>query len=1281
MVEDSGVKDICKAVEARVKELQTKIEDWWFDQSLFSHGQKLRTKLKIFYAYVQVYHHQNFRRSDGEIEKNIKALIDMLENSESYRDCDEDNRQLMELVLGTAYRRLAQFRIERYLDADQEHRKADYYLEKNAAFIDNIDWTASAWAEADDPQKENYVITLLFLLNKAKYFRDIAEKDALRVDSSYWRALMLFHGITEKVMESSGMHVNIPMDGVMARIYVSAKLNIVRVYRQQQDYDKAQKECRKLINFCISSIRSEGDREEIREIVKRIPEFQGKKEQSDDETAVQPGAQPTAGGMCGDGSVCGLKYVRNQKDGVDYLFEDYILQALLQLGITNRDRVVFNGSVNGKSLIKQAMKVFLVLGVVDHVKDRGTLDSGSEEVQKSCKNQIIQCIDSLDEMGFDSSRKRAKGQEKYDRFAEEVVRLCTSTTEGAKGNILKNDDAKNNLAVCLKKLEYYDEAEKILADASLQDNRFAEYNRCKCMLDSKLPISVQKIREYCNKKPQEDKGRQESAEAQEDNGQQEGTKAQGDKGQQEGAKAQEEQKTVYIYTDDLEHTNSKWRFLYARYLLATGKYEEAEQEFHDISGMRAIRWNSLELKAAYLEAQCMLRNKQYLRAIGILTNILDALKKLGDEKSKGQGRHEIRTEIDLGWCFMMEDRYQDALDVYIKLLGYLLDQDEKMQVKELLQILRSEVAKESGPVSEQELSISWYKVDDKHQMMILHNIYGCLSYMQMRNQGNMLGEDDAEKLISEICRQRESQDIEIDFLSGLKELNLMKRKSDSDQKGEEARKSWGELSDKFGRVLKERPQDIIVYSCWAICKVNHCLNIPKSDDKIFPKEKERLLEGLVSSTTPITMKCYIEVSKLIVGEQAESFLDIVQDQGKTCDTELERSFLELFCHVQLLENGTNQVFMQLMENREFQSIEIITRARLLAEIVYLYGYILQIKNQFRVTYGDLKSIRTKYYGTKSADEQSIICQYTKLQTIKCLLLEKDAVEGKKGKEPKLRMSNVARMNDACEGVVFREVFKSIAEKEGKQEYLEIAQGYIDNSFGFKGDAKFSSYDSDVYLASFSMNANNFGLWSNYAENEKGCIIGFDESFFDFVDDSYYFIFDDEAEENTLYSVKYVDDTNQKQLKFPESDDKNWSVVKESILHILSGIVQIEKKLPDRNQGTGAEKAGGSISEKAAGEIRAFIADRINEIRFLFKSQSYGYEEELRMIRCSRTPQIDENGDSPVPRLYIDVEKKLENLTLILGSKVEQEQFKELSVWAKNTGKVKEVIWSDLNRPK
>lgn len=81
-------------------------------------------------------------------------------------------------------------------------------------------------------------------------------------------------------------------------------------------------------------------------------------------------------------------------------------------------------------------------------------------------------------------------------------------------------------------------------------------------------------------------------------------------------------------------------------------------------------------------------------------------------------------------------------------------------------------------------------------------------------------------------------------------------------------------------------------------------------------------------------------------------------------------------------------------------------------------------------------------------------------------------------------------------------------------------------------------------------------------------------------------------------------------------------------------------------------------KSVAEEIRAFIVDRLNEVRFLFKRTGYEYEHELRLVQCSHKPEID-NHSFAVPRLYIDMEKEIENLTVKLGSKLEDQQIKEI----------------------
>lgn len=1207
-------------------EYQNKIQEWWFDDTLYNENNSalIRTELKRYYAFIQVYYHENFRNSSTQIEKHLEALIEKIEREERYKTCEGYDQKLMALVLGSAYRRLGQFKAERYQPAEAEQNKAIQYLEKDISLFKQT-------VPENTVSEEDFVVMLLFLLNKAKYFRDTAEKDTSRMDASYWRAIMLFQEIKRKIEEK---YHETQIKGVLARIYVSAWLNIAQIYRFKQEYEPSARECEHLVAFCINSLENEKEKDKIREVVKKLPKVLD---------------------ISLERKFLVEKFIQEGRNKVDCLFEDYILQALLQLGISYRDRVDFNGSCIGNIWVRRAIGVFLVLGIIDLIKEKGI---------KACTGQIESALDTL------------QGLEPYsmnglEDLVKQIRDLCISVgTSDSSESVLKNEDAKNNLAVCLKKLNHYSDSIKILSDERLKENKFAEYNLYKCYLESNLTKEMEVIHDYCYKEDSD------------------------------------KERPVYVYPEEPEKSNFKWLFLYARYLFAQEKYEEAEKMFSLIKNSKAIQWDSLELKAAYLEAQCQIQRKKYLGAIASLSNIHETLLKLDKENRRS---HEIRTEIDLGWCLTVEDRYQEALDVYRELLIYLVWgslpfiennsvnksglPDDRARLKYTLEKLKENLTPIQEPCdgTNPTYAENWHAVSSSSQKEILHNLYDCWTYLHMKDTQDT---QDAEMsdLIEEICLLIENNDIYIQFLKGLRKMNLLKREFDqNDQPIEQnMREEWRKLSEAFGEILRNRPQDTITYSCWAIGKVNYCMELSRQDSE-FETQKKQLLLGLVSSTTPITMKSYIEVARIILNRDGDNnFLNISRETKNKEGMELEYAFLELFCHVNLLENGTNQAFMNLMTNQSFHSIELVARAELLAYIVELYGDILRMKAQLRVTYDDLKDFANRKKRSfpdkedhSQKDIKPIICQYTRLSTLKCILpkISRGVMGENVDTEPKFRMSNAAWMNDASEGAMFKILCENIAQLgEGSgnpNTYVEVIKKYIDSSSDYKSVDEISSYDGDVYIASFSMNQDNFGLWSNYADKEKGCIIGFDQSFFDLVDKNYYSILDDELEENALYRILYVDENkllrreNGPIVKSFIGDNKtqDMDMIKTCIPNILKKLEKIEEKLQNTD----------FITPEAAGVVRAFIVGRLNEIRFLFKSVSYEYEEEMRLLRCSQNPKVDDSGTSAVPWLYINVEKKLDNLTVILGSKVELQQVRELSVWAKSTGRVKHVIWSGLNR--
>lgn len=261
-------------------------------------------------------------------------------------------------------------------------------------------------------------------------------------------------------------------------------------------------------------------------------------------------------------------------------------------------------------------------------------------------------------------------------------------------------------------------------------------------------------------------------------------------------------------------------------------------------------------------------------------------------------------------------------------------------------------------------------------------------------------------------------------------------------------------------------------------------------------------------------------------------------------------------------------------------------------------------------------------------------------------------------------SATAYMNDTYEGGVFGKLLSECVNSSESKNVPETMEYYFNTTSQ-------NVADSMVYITSFSQAGNNFQMWSIYAELEKGCTIRFSDDFFD-IRDSYIDPIEDlENNAYSLYQVQYYNGNEDAALiSFKGQLSNIWNCLK-NIKEILTRKSN-EFKGNDKNE---------RLFNNASAEIRAFVADRLNEIRFLFKSKDYEYESELRLIRSSRFPRIDEeNVDAP--KLYIDVERDIDNLEVTLGKKIESEKAKNLSIWLNRTGKVRKVeIAGDKNSKK
>ena len=409
--------------------------------------------------------------------------------------------------------------------------------------------------------------------------------------------------------------------------------------------------------------------------------------------------------------------------------------------------------------------------------------------------------------------------------------------------------------------------------------------------------------------------------------------------------------------------------------------------------------------------------------------------------------------------------------------------------------------------------------------------------------------------------------------------------------------------------------------------------------------KNVIIEKIRYSTEKITMKSYFYLAEFILNRMKEDDLD-----DQTAD-----ALYRCFCHTDLVDEGENSTFVSLMESPNFHYFERIYRAEILIYIVLMYRSILNIKNQCCYTY------------TKKERDHVFPVHYTKLKTLKILL--SNGTEGDESSIPKLRLWNTAYMNDSFEGGVFSKLLCHAVEKaydndaDKKRETDEVAS-VLQIYFGDQTMADLQA-DSAVFVLSFSKALNNFQMWNIYADAEKGCAIRFDDDFFDIKDDYVDPIADVGSDIYSLYEVQYYD------IEMGKIKDNNCDFETDMSL-IWKYLREIENVLQKmKKENTTDDEVKSLLFSNALMEVRSFVADRLNEVRFLFKTQSYAYEQELRLIRCSHFPRIDEESFK-IPRLYIDVDREINHLEVTLGGKLERQKVKDLHVWLSHTGKVERV---------
>lgn len=295
----------------------------------------------------------------------------------------------------------------------------------------------------------------------------------------------------------------------------------------------------------------------------------------------------------------------------------------------------------------------------------------------------------------------------------------------------------------------------------------------------------------------------------------------------------------------------------------------------------------------------------------------------------------------------------------------------------------------------------------------------------------------------------------------------------------------------------------------------------------------------------------------------------------------------------------------------------------------------------------------------------------------------------------LRVNNAAHMNDPEEGkAIFRKVFTDYKTEEELEKLSP----------------------PNIFLSSFCLTGDILPLWNEYGDRSKGCSLEIQHDFFDKEDNDFYEkfimantgksslverfkfstikfvinqIFDiSEFATQTLSSIEkndnliFTDITNQYQqilesvhldkeidfiaklfeLSKPESDKERYCLYFVVYVNENGEIVNLPDK-KDRIQDLlkEIEKVLKSFKTNDSSEeikhiLMDIFLDLLSEIQYLFKMDSYSYEQEVRIVKSRLISDVDIKEWAPdsysIPNLYLDINRKLHFSKCILGPKVE-----------------------------
>ena len=323
-------------------------------------------------------------------------------------------------------------------------------------------------------------------------------------------------------------------------------------------------------------------------------------------------------------------------------------------------------------------------------------------------------------------------------------------------------------------------------------------------------------------------------------------------------------------------------------------------------------------------------------------------------------------------------------------------------------------------------------------------------------------------------------------------------------------------------------------------------------------------------------------------------------------------------------------------------------------------------NQLIDIYKIVQEIKFKL-GLKEDNKKLQFGHYTKGSTLQVMLEQEEKKEKEKkhifSVSGKTRLYNASYMNDPEEGLVIEKVLKS--NKEGKISSYFEKRDILDPSSWF--------------LMSFTSKTDDLAMWSQYGDDAQGvCLVLREDDFSRFTSlndvpwsketvflesENKSDVAISESSSDVKSPSKKLENDNETQLKSEQKDN-----VSKGNIDYLYRIAYIGKdfkleksELFDDDEINKLDESVNNLKQKLYEKLyesdpfyKNAISKCIEEIRYLFKSVDYKYENELRILRYANldpsNDKIKIDKTSGIGKLYVERENSIQIGEVIFGPK-------------------------------